>query len=311
MRLPKRPESHIIETAAWRVLQNSIPDEWILRDVTGRDYGIDCYLELVNRDHEVTGDLISLQLKGTNSLEWRDDGEFEQSTFSGIKRRASNYWMHLPVPVFLCVADTENGKLYFASVKDQIRKRFNEFIKQDTFSFKLVRNLDLAGSVGRETFLNLYFREKHQNKFQFELIDFITNAERYGDFMLSNLNRDYFLEIEADRHLQLIKIMRGCRLLADYLGINWSVISLEKAYAEDFGTWKNKSVYLHEATLSIILKQLIPVFIQVLGKSLSVVRVEQASYWFNTDPVFFNLCINSEIERVLKQITETVSTYSR
>lgn len=149
MRFPKRPKPHVTETAAWRILQSSVPDEWILRDVMGRDYGVDCYLELVNRDNEVTGDLISLQLKETDVLEWKDDGKFEKSTFSGIKTSTANYWMHLPVPVFLCVADTSQGKLYFAPIKDQVRKRYDEFLKQDTFSFRLIRNLDLAETLGR------------------------------------------------------------------------------------------------------------------------------------------------------------------
>ncbi len=71
MRLPQRPEQHVIETAAWRLLQSLAPTEWIVREVTERDYVVDCYIEIASGDGSITGDLMSVQLKGTKGLDWK------------------------------------------------------------------------------------------------------------------------------------------------------------------------------------------------------------------------------------------------
>ena len=52
MEFPKRALTHISESASWKILQNCLPPEWIIRDVTERDYGVDCYLEIVWKDHQ-------------------------------------------------------------------------------------------------------------------------------------------------------------------------------------------------------------------------------------------------------------------
>ncbi len=64
MKLPIRPESHVTEAAAFKCFISKIPDRWIVRELTERDYGIDCYLEIVNSNNLVTGMLLSIQLKG-------------------------------------------------------------------------------------------------------------------------------------------------------------------------------------------------------------------------------------------------------
>jgi hypothetical protein len=87
MKYPKRPSKHIKETESWKILQNSVPSEWIVRGVSERDYGVDCYIEMVGNDGSVTGDLLSVQLKGTELLDWKhnDRQNRDEARFSGIK----------------------------------------------------------------------------------------------------------------------------------------------------------------------------------------------------------------------------------
>jgi hypothetical protein len=47
---PKRSTTHVMESESWRLLGQFAPKEWILRDVTERDYGIDCYIEIATKD---------------------------------------------------------------------------------------------------------------------------------------------------------------------------------------------------------------------------------------------------------------------
>ncbi len=69
MKFPKRSETHKIEAASWRLLQELAPDEWIVREVSERDYGIDAYIEVATSTGDVTGNLVSIQLKGVDELE--------------------------------------------------------------------------------------------------------------------------------------------------------------------------------------------------------------------------------------------------
>ena len=40
----------MLESESWRLLQTLAPHEWIVRELTERDYGIDCYIELVSAE---------------------------------------------------------------------------------------------------------------------------------------------------------------------------------------------------------------------------------------------------------------------
>ena len=85
MKLPSRPATHITEAASWRLLQSLAPETWILREVSERDYGIDAYIEITSEKGEITGDLISGHLKGTESIEWT-----APKTKKGGKRRKAD-----------------------------------------------------------------------------------------------------------------------------------------------------------------------------------------------------------------------------
>ena len=115
MQFPKRTPTHVSESASWKILQQSLPAEWIIREVTERDYGVDCYVEIVWHNNEVTGDLCSLQLKSSDTINWKESSSKwgKKARFSGIKKSTVNYWMGLPVPVFLMWAEVQTGSLFF------------------------------------------------------------------------------------------------------------------------------------------------------------------------------------------------------
>lgn len=100
MKFPKRIETHQTDAASWRLLHQLAPEEWIVRELTERDYGIDSYIEIASDTGEITGNLISVQLKGTESLDWKEAGSFKTARSPQIKTSTANYWFHLPVPFF-------------------------------------------------------------------------------------------------------------------------------------------------------------------------------------------------------------------
>ena len=70
MDFPKRNITHIIERQAIDILTQKLPKEWIVREMTERDYGIDLYIEIVKKDQKVTGDLVAIQVKGKQKIEF-------------------------------------------------------------------------------------------------------------------------------------------------------------------------------------------------------------------------------------------------
>lgn len=63
---PKRPNSHIIDTEACSFVTSLMPSEnWVVRDLTERDFGIDKIFERFENGF-ATGELMAIQVKGTN-----------------------------------------------------------------------------------------------------------------------------------------------------------------------------------------------------------------------------------------------------
>lgn len=50
LKYPKRDPNHIRETAGYKISNSNIPSEWMIIDATERDYGMDCYIELDDKE---------------------------------------------------------------------------------------------------------------------------------------------------------------------------------------------------------------------------------------------------------------------
>jgi hypothetical protein len=59
-----RPEAHVTDTKARKVVPLVLPDEWEFRETTGRDYGVDMIVELFE-DGLPLGRTLLFQIKGT------------------------------------------------------------------------------------------------------------------------------------------------------------------------------------------------------------------------------------------------------
>ena len=274
--------------------------------MTGRDYGIDCYIELVNNENEVTGNLISIQLKGTDRLQWKKKQRSSMTTalFSGIKIETVNYWMNLPVPTFLCVAEIQSKKIFFAPIEKQVRERYHKFKKQQTFSFNLNKDFDLSKDEGLYCFLAFYFRELAHKTFSFYLTTLLNNAESYLDFLGWNLERDAFLDVEADRILVMFNMYKYFQTVATYTGIEWKVTSLYDAIQKDRETFQQPRILLHELTFGKLLKEMLPVMVEVLKKSRDIVLNKQKHYWQITDYLLFGYCQSSQFKDTIKEFVE-------
>lgn len=155
MEFPKRISAHISESASFKALSSALPDAWIIREVTERDYGVDLYVELVRENNAVTGDMVALQVKSTSSLSFNSSGGY---SFSGIKKSTINYWRGLPVPVFVVLVNLENGSAYWSSM--EMNDREGRLSKPgSTASIKFEQEFNFSDS-GLLAFWSVYLREK-------------------------------------------------------------------------------------------------------------------------------------------------------
>jgi len=155
MKYPKRVDKHILESESFAALSSILPKQWVIRELTERDYGVDLYVEIVGKDGKVTGDLAALQIKGTKNVNFKENGTY---TFSGIKRTTLNYWLGLPVPVFLLVFCQKTSNVYWTSVENNHREgRFKG--KSKTVSLKFLIEADFS-KIGLAMFMLTYIRER-------------------------------------------------------------------------------------------------------------------------------------------------------
>ena len=112
-----RTESHIIDTLAVRKVIAALSANWIIRDITERDYGIDMMVEYFN-GHQPTGRIAFFQVKGTSKPILLQD---EQVGFS-LHRKTLGYAECFTVPFFLLYCDVNDtaGTVYYVWLQKYI-----------------------------------------------------------------------------------------------------------------------------------------------------------------------------------------------
>lgn len=287
MNLPQRDNKHITETSSFKIFSNNIPDLWIIREVTERDYGIDCYIELVNTKGQVTGNLISIQLKGVETIKWTKKDYY---TFSGIKISTTNYWERFPIPVFICLVDIKTKETFFTPVKESIRANFKTYKKQKKFSYKIKKSNNLNKS-NLENFLMAYFKEKMTKDLEQNINTFISHYKEYQEFIERNIGRDYFMGIEMGRVLYLKHFYYNLCYLCKYFKIDWNLKSIEEYFKlsqERFGD----DYVIHEYFADEIVKRLNTLLIPILLKLRKYITEEEKEYWMLEDLQLYNIMIN-------------------
>jgi len=297
VKFPKRTESHVVETTSWKILQAATPPEWIIRDVTQRDYGIDCYIELPSKDGDITGDLLVAQLKGVDHLKWSPDKDRGHvATFSGIEQATVNYWMNLPVPVFLFVAEVSSCNLFLAAVKEQVRNRYDEFRKQKSFGFHLGEHTHFGSEIGYTQFVAGYFRERFYLRFEIEVITILTHWAEYFDFISGNVGLDSFMGVEDRDELFFVQIYQTLRFMADFVRVDWKLPSLNDLYKDDAAKWKDGHYRLHNDTFDKALPILAEHLLDTVDKLKELVVVRQGSFWSYEQPLIYRMCLNLSTE---------------
>ena len=80
-----------------------MPDDWLFRETTGQDYGIDGFIEICDFT-DMQGKLLAVQLKGSQDIKANKRGYL---TKGNIKKSTFSYWENYNIPIVLFYIDIE------------------------------------------------------------------------------------------------------------------------------------------------------------------------------------------------------------
>lgn len=283
MQYPKRFDTHITETASFKIFNNVVPNEWVIREVTERDYGIDCYVE-ISEDGFMTGKLISIQLKASeNEIPLRENGSFV--TYYGIGAASLNYWNSLPVPVILAYIDVPNSIVYFSDIKESIRSNYSEFSKENYKNIKINSGNKLTQQNCKNEILKIYNKEIHRQELELILSSFLVSLNSNFEFLTIHDHLDCFLSLDDggnENSFIFRNIYNQTKYLAEYFNIKWNIESLEEIYKKGKDMFDPDDKYgydLYEGPVADSIKQIMPIFRNILLQSICLITEKERNYW--------------------------------
>lgn len=282
--LPKRAENHIRETSGYKVLESKIPSDWIIRDVTERDYGIDCYIELVNSDKRLTGEIAFIQMKSTDSICWRkSDNGFK---FHNIDKATTNYLNSFKIPTYLFLVDLSTEEMFFLSVKEYIIEHYHDYSRLITFAYDFYHDKN-AFSV--DSFLTSFRRNNLYDQFRNELQYFISNIQRYISFMWEHNGRDIFMQIESDEMMFFESMERNISFLQKYFNAKHLLTSTEqlvKIGKDKYGDDYNQTLF--EGVLTDYFDEFKESVLELIDIIIALITEKERYYWLVEKNYIYN-----------------------
>jgi len=135
--LPTRTQDHRIDSLAIRFIRNNIPDSWIDRDLSERDYGIDMAIEIfqdsilksVANQQIATGLLSLIQVKGTTNKLAKKNGHY---IFPGFPTKTLKYARTFKIPFFAIIVYLDKNKsksqAHYLWLQDFLKNDGNGFL---------------------------------------------------------------------------------------------------------------------------------------------------------------------------------------
>ena len=281
--LPKRADNHIRESAGSKVLESLIPASWIIREVTERDYGIDCYIEIVNADKRLTGEIAFVQMKTTDKIDWRiKDKGFK---FYKVERSTTNYLIGFKIPTYLFLVDLSTKEMFFLSVKEYILEHYKDYLKPGSFAYEFSHDRD---NFMVDAFLKSFQRNNQYDQFRNELQYFISNLHHHIDFMWEHNNRDCFMQIEQQDMMFFEALHKNIDFLQGYFNTINRMPSIEDLVK------KGKAVYGEDYERTLfegVLTDLFDVFktsvLELVDIIVELITVREHNYWLSEKNYIF------------------------
>jgi hypothetical protein len=156
-----RTIQHIIDTRAIKRVCRELPDHWVIRELTERDYGTDLLVEIFEDSgtdsyghtvYTATGTMFHAQVKGTTSpLKLKKDC---QIAFQ-LSKKAMLYTQSFSTPFLLIMVDlsSDDAESYFLWIQRYIRDVFDSkkpewrALNQDSFAIRIPSHNKLSSET--------------------------------------------------------------------------------------------------------------------------------------------------------------------
>lgn len=271
---PERHPNHISETSSYKKFQNAIPDTWVIREPTERDYGIDAVLELTQNHNQVSGKMASIQLKSTKEITFNKSGYYKHS---GINKTTTNYWLNSNLPSFLFFTNQINTNIYYLSIQQYVREYFSEYDSHKTFAYRI--------SPANIFTPDIFIKDFKECEKLIELEVNICNIETiYNDFsrcFKNHYGRDFHMLIDDHRiEDTLNKIYGQIKKLCALTNIDWNISSINN-FINDNPIYSIGEMYEYHVTE--ILTLLDQKLLEVLIKIQYIVLRKHPDFWKKKD----------------------------
>jgi hypothetical protein len=297
MQFPKRIATHITETASFKIFSKIIPDEWIIREITERDYGIDCYIEICENGF-VTGKMLSVQLKAEKEILIHRDNDEEYVAYYDIKASSLNYWYNLPVVTLFLFIDIDNEIIYFQNIRKFVRTYYEKFINENLKSIKINSKQILNKNSVVSHINNIYALEMNRQYFEHSVESFIYNFDQYVDMCDTHWCRDCFLSLDEEGldDIIIMNIHKISKYFSSCFNITWNIKSIEDMIEEGqkmFGTHGD----LFEKQVAEFVQLVLPIMNRIIDELIDLITYKERDYWTRNNNTLWRVIKTKDIKR--------------
>ncbi|MFM0151970.1 DUF4365 domain-containing protein [Paraburkholderia sediminicola] len=295
---PQRPENHITETEARKILENRLSRNWIVRPVPPPDYGLDFELEWTAHN-KVTGLRAVVQSKGTESIPWTLEESF---SYSKIKPSTTNYWLENDVPVFIVLSDLSDGRAYFSPAKTYIRANYQKVLENKSIPYRFYPYREV-GENGGDDFMSSFLKERRITERDAALRELPRFHQSFMNLHFGFYRRDGHMPVaDPERERELLDLARDCERFCSLF--EWHFLFRpERAF---FEAWKSKGSYpaeMLERDFSEWLDRIDDGLAGALAAAKRLVGATEKAYW---------AARHADVaERILRLSGTTAKTLSR
>lgn len=296
MQFPQRPRTHVIENSSMKIFNNVIPDEWIVRDFTEQDYGIDLQVEIFE-NNQATGKILQIQLKGSDCPSYDKTAPF--ITYYGVKSSTVNYWNNLPIPVIFVYIDTKSRDCFYCNINHYIRDNYNDFQKQTLHIIKIPTSQKLQITTSQKIITDIYDQEMQRDEYERLISDFMSSIRTNRDILQEHYDPHSVMPIVDGDENKILTLLKTLKKLSSYFSISWNVPSNNDISAP-YGSKLCTAIY--ERKLSKYSQSIIDVMRKIAREICNLVLTTERNYWYYKDIEFYSNLSSFDPDREIEDL---------
>jgi Domain of unknown function (DUF4365) len=252
------------------------------------------------------GQMIAMQLKCVSQVRWKtpasrkDDGH--RSAVVRINASTANYWLNLPLPVFLCMHEASSSQIYFCNAKQQARRRFLRCSTAKSVPFEVSQSFRVKEKAGLALLTTLAAAEREHERFASSL-SFLLAHEVGFHLRLKSLQAANQNGLVDDTEVAVFSsFVNACRTVSDQLFIDWEGPTMNDVAiheGEMFG-----DMDFRVGALRWGYERLVPVYSRLVARGRERVTRDEHYYWLLKDPFLVRACYSEKQKAAIAERRE-------